>query len=376
MNIFKVLANGDGSINEANVSAFLGYLLDPKADHALGHEFLKAFLEHVISDEDFDPEKYEYQVFYEQAFKEGNLAKQIVDIVLVCYTINLGNGKESLFKEFLNNRKEVKRIFLIENKIKSGSITQGQLERQFNSTVSELKDNVETEIHSVYITPENPKFYEDFETAKINLKSHLFWNRSEDEPSIKSILLNIIKMEAKGEIEPLNQYTLHTIKAFVQFIENDFKSEKQVEKARLNDGSYIEKFEKLNLKSNIVEKLETLKSKLESVNPKLIGKIYGPDLSSKRHPKLFLIIDGIKLGLNAGYSSRDKLSLGFHIDKNTPESKDKLINLANKLNIDLKKPDDKFGSYCRTAAMQKTILFSNINKINESIQHAIQLIES
>ena len=75
MNIFKVLANGDGSINEANVSAFLGYLLDPKADHALGSEFLKRFLEVISEDEESFEESFydlDYQIFYEQAFKEEN----------------------------------------------------------------------------------------------------------------------------------------------------------------------------------------------------------------------------------------------------------------------------------------------------------------
>ena len=44
MNIFKILANGDGKINEANISAFLGYLLDPYQNHSLGYEFLHRFI--------------------------------------------------------------------------------------------------------------------------------------------------------------------------------------------------------------------------------------------------------------------------------------------------------------------------------------------
>jgi hypothetical protein len=45
MNIFKILAQGDGTINEPNVSAFLGYLLDPNEDHGLGSKFLERFLQ-------------------------------------------------------------------------------------------------------------------------------------------------------------------------------------------------------------------------------------------------------------------------------------------------------------------------------------------
>ena len=44
MNIFKVLADGDGSINEANISAFLSFLLNPKNDHGLNDELLKRIL--------------------------------------------------------------------------------------------------------------------------------------------------------------------------------------------------------------------------------------------------------------------------------------------------------------------------------------------
>ena len=44
MNIFRVLAQGDGSINEPNVSAFLGYLLNPGEDHGLDSLFLEEFL--------------------------------------------------------------------------------------------------------------------------------------------------------------------------------------------------------------------------------------------------------------------------------------------------------------------------------------------
>ena len=48
MNIFKILASGDGTINEPNVSAFLGYLLNPKEDHGLRDEFLKRVIRDLI----------------------------------------------------------------------------------------------------------------------------------------------------------------------------------------------------------------------------------------------------------------------------------------------------------------------------------------
>lgn len=48
MNIFKILASGDGSINEPNVSAFLSYLINPNEDHGLRNHFLKKILLELI----------------------------------------------------------------------------------------------------------------------------------------------------------------------------------------------------------------------------------------------------------------------------------------------------------------------------------------
>ena len=98
-------------------------------------------------------------------------------------------------------------------------------------------------------------------------------------------------------------------------------------------------------------------------------------MSKKRHPKLFLRLDGIKLVLNAGYTSRDKLSLGFSIDKKIRDSKSKLKALAEKLKLDIKKPNSKYDSYCRTEEMEKTIKLTNVIKINEAIKKAIKLIK-
>ncbi|MBK9353668.1 MAG: PD-(D/E)XK nuclease family protein [Bacteroidetes bacterium] len=159
MNIFKILANGDGSINEPNVSAFLGYLLNPYADHGLGFEFLDSFLKQIeIQDEKFITLKYDYEIFFEQAFKEEDKSKQIVDIVILCINNNIGKQKESYVKSILSNDKKVEYIFLIENKINKASKTANQLKDQFDSTIIELSKIPELKlamkkIYSIYITP-------------------------------------------------------------------------------------------------------------------------------------------------------------------------------------------------------------------------------
>ena len=47
MNIFHVLSQGRGRLNEENLSAMLGFLLSPKQTHGLGDLFLRRFLEAV-----------------------------------------------------------------------------------------------------------------------------------------------------------------------------------------------------------------------------------------------------------------------------------------------------------------------------------------
>lgn len=245
MNIFKILANGHGTVSETNVSAFLGYLLDPNADHGIGYEFLNLFLEEVLSEKntsdetDFKPYQYDYQVFFEQKFKETNNNKsEAIDICIVCYETKNEGKSMSVMSDFISNNKEIKSVFLIENKIK-GEPTKGQLSNQFlafKDQFSEIKPDFNIDnIHSVYITPETIKFNKEFDTNtnKIQNKTHLHWNNNDDENnSIKKLLQEILIKEANYEIDPLNEYTKHTIKAFIQFINNDFKSIKEEKSER------------------------------------------------------------------------------------------------------------------------------------------------
>jgi len=245
MNIFKILANGHGSINEANVSAFIGYLLDPKADHALGDEFLKRFLEKIEeTNENFENQFYnlDFQIFYEQAFKEEKNAKQIVDLIIVAYQTKMESGKEKLIHDFIENKKEIKKIYLIENKIRKGSITKGQLIKQYNSTIHQIPDNYASHVTSIYLTPDESKYDEEFKKAQETLNNayHINWKsvNKEGGVSILEILYSLLKDEVEGKIEPLNEYTLHTIKAFCLFIENEFRSERQLNKAK-KEGAFM-----------------------------------------------------------------------------------------------------------------------------------------
>ena len=94
MNIFKILASGDGKIFELSISAFLAYLLDPKKDHGLGDSLILKIMNPLVSNSEaskladlknsegyiqylYPNPRYEIEVFLEQAFVIEGKPKQI-----------------------------------------------------------------------------------------------------------------------------------------------------------------------------------------------------------------------------------------------------------------------------------------------------------
>ena len=244
MNIFKTLASGSGSINEPNVSAFLGYLLNPKEDHGLGDTFLRKFLEPLLEQNknlDFLKNRnlsirsnFEMTVLLEQAFKDSDNSNQIVDIVILCYEKKSQKGS-SLAGEIIKQKKtgeadELKHIFLIENKIKGDSVTEGQLKNQFDNTIATLKaldiTDHEKLVSVIFVTPEGEKSRDEFE--KLNKKEsscHLLWSKKSStndnpKPSISEIIKDIVEKES----QPIDAYCKYTLQAFLEFIESGFKS--------------------------------------------------------------------------------------------------------------------------------------------------------
>lgn len=383
MNIFKILANGDGSINEANVSAFLGYLLDPKGNHGLGFEFVQAFLSQVLKEgEFFDWKKYEYEVFLEQAFRIEGQPKQIVDIVVVCYSVDKGDKKESFMNNFIENSKSIHKIFLIENKIKN-ALTKDQIKRQFEAASSVFGGNyLDCMLHSIYVTPDEEKFRHEFiQSGLQDCGAHLTWNLCLDTvdggTSVDSMLASIISKHALGEIEPIDSYVLHTMKAFNQFIHSGFKSVREEEKARKNDGSYTARFIKLNETSKIYEKLSQLSERLKQHADICTGMtVCSPQvIAVPRDPKIPVRYRGVQLDVYAGYESRDKVSFFYTVNRDCNRSRGLLEKLARTLGLELKKPNDKYTSYCRTEDMQKTIPLADDEAIKSAFLSAIKRID-
>jgi PD-(D/E)XK nuclease superfamily len=346
MNIFKVLANGDGSINEANISAFLAYLLDPYQDHGLGFEFLDRFISQVELP-NFNTEKYDYEIILEQAFRQEDnelLKKQIIDIVVICFENNRGNYKEIIARNLLESPKKIHKIFLIENKVRQNSKTEFQLQSQYDNFICSIKkineDFSENNIHSIFVTPDLREMDEEFLMLKTTNKTHIRWiNESEKEneddtflsisDSIFELLKQIVSDEAIGKIEPINEYTKHTLKSFIKFIENDFKSQ-VVEKKEIKEG----KFSK-DIYYTLHEYFEKYRDiLLPEYNKKILEfddfiKVNYPKLNvrhSKTHP--YVILHNSQSGKLFSFSTYNKrLKLHFV----TRNFKDQTINYELKL---------------------------------------------
>lgn len=272
MNVFKILSTGDGKLDEPSVSAFLGYLLNPKADHGLNDSFLKLFLQKCFKDFNDFPlrnkkgeiqglsilSNYDVEVILEQAFKRlvkvdtgefvtdgeqeendevdkvniavssGGEKINYVDIVIVIYP-KLGRLNQT--KSF---NKELKAVILIENKIKAKP-TQDQLLNQFDGARKKLielgldESEISNKMFNIYVTPDIETYKTHFTEFQNKNKyiQHLRWHEKDNciaGESISSLMIELLNEEIKGNVDAIPEYTKHTIKSFVAFIKNDFRS--------------------------------------------------------------------------------------------------------------------------------------------------------
>ncbi len=278
MNIFKILASGDGKIREPSISAFLAYLLDPKKDHGLGDSLILRILNQLVSNNEaskladlknitgyiqnlYPNPKYDIEVFLEQAFVIEGKSKQIVDIVILLFENSLA-GKESYVKLKLekSNEKKLKHIFLIENKIKDNSSSEEQLKSQFKaalSTLSELNltnENIKNIISFIYISPQgdnSKNAYGKLIESQAGISSiHLAWQQDGTEDSIEgisilSMIKEILKDESIGNHDAINEQTKFLLKSFANFVENDFQSEIEEEFEGKSQKLIYNRFEEL-----------------------------------------------------------------------------------------------------------------------------------
>lgn len=221
MNIFFALTEGRGRLSETNLSAFLAFLLAPHHAHGLSDTFLQSFLTAVST---LSGDKHRF----------ANLSREKIDVEIGLEVRYPGQTKDrivdieiKLFEETSNGeQREIHRL-IIENKIKQGAAQEPQFKEEFGLALEDIEQD--TRITAVFLTPDGaiPSLTAEYGQLVIPdsspyQKVWLRWNSVTAEvstPSVVGLTRAMLRQEALAEIEPVSEYTRHTLKAFVQFIE-------------------------------------------------------------------------------------------------------------------------------------------------------------
>ncbi len=222
MNIFKVLASGKKSFQEETASAILAWFMNPTMEHGLGYSFLSKFVDELsISTSNQD--------------LLSDLAKKLTPRLRSEYETqlklwcNLEYNVETAFIDIVIGIDDW--IFAIENKIYAQSVSEGQLLREYEGL---KKKNPDSRIGMIYLVPieeeseifdgKTEKIFEELSVKENDFKTIVTWqkNKINNVPSISEIISKILDDENIGIIDPVSEYTRHTLKALNSFISNDF----------------------------------------------------------------------------------------------------------------------------------------------------------
>lgn len=205
MNIFEILSQGKGSVNEENVSAFLVYLLNPNETHGLKNEFFKEFIKLIdknLADNDDTLQFSNIRLEVPFYNKESN-KKRIMDIFLEVHSAIRGDI-----------------IIAIENKIDSSAVQECQLSEECSYICNEYKKSTPDNFKFVFLAPKEcvQDKLDNPDGDKPNPTRCLFapisWSQVTDS------LKNLLQKEQDCEISPLSDYVRHTLKSFVLYINN------------------------------------------------------------------------------------------------------------------------------------------------------------
>jgi len=228
MNIFTVLSQGKGRLNEENLSAMLGFLLSPSQTHGLGGIFLKQFL-NVVAQECGDINRFDdildtgkplkADVILESAYSLNDHKKRVVDIEIRIY------GDLPILDD--PEIPELHRI-VIENKIKVTSSDSQQLKEEFLAISQDIEGDETVKVTMVFLTPpgnfkNQTDEYQNLDDTilKTHKKAWLRWAEDKGSNHISSMLKKLLKRESEAEISPFHEYLRHTLKALIIHIEEN-----------------------------------------------------------------------------------------------------------------------------------------------------------
>ncbi len=271
---------GDGSLKEPNLSAFLSYLLDPNQDHGLNSKFLESFLTPVLKENKDKLKELLYEDNTRDLSNKNNFSVKLelelkvivplknkkrrdIDLVLII-TDEKGNKNEDLKKQY---------IVCVENKIKENAITKSTSEQLIDELdgiidIQSEAGKSDSKIIMIFLTKEYSKnakdSYNNFlveiekkENRKNIFSQHLIWSKNNDvkDKSIFDQLSKILDRENKGDLDPIHEYSKHTIKSLLNFISTGFKSISEETSVSRRTGPLEVQIDKKHLKGSSIPKL-------------------------------------------------------------------------------------------------------------------------
>jgi len=253
--MFEIFCEGDGRINEANMSSALHFLLNPKAPHGFGVTSLEEFLSpitnkleimcsqrHVINP---------YRIFELGSFLrsfhrvEFNLEEKVFN---PNFEVGQKNNRDidlviKFFSDLDSNQPSF--IIAIENKISEDAASEDQIAEEYQFLREKLDtDYPSTEAVSqvpvifIYLTPKALDRKTNAAWSRLLLptspsetgrdfKVHYSWQRIEfnNRASIVDLATSLLKKEQSGGINPVSSYSSLFLRSMLNFIRNDFRTE-------------------------------------------------------------------------------------------------------------------------------------------------------
>lgn len=205
MNIFHVLSQGKSRLHEPAISAMLGYLLGTHKDHGLGDSFLRAFLKLLVQQES----TCSLDSVLNQNFIDADVSLEEP------YQLDGSRKDIDIQVSILDRDKDEHWRIIIENKIKASAANPKQLSEYYNAILEDDEHIKNLVMIFLTPTPASQALLDEFSSLTVRNGHHkawLHWNG--EEASILTILQDILAMELKGDITPINEYMRHTLKAF------------------------------------------------------------------------------------------------------------------------------------------------------------------
>lgn len=219
MNIFKVLSRGNGKVSETNVSAFLGFLLNPNEQHGLGKEFLSRFIE-IINDKLKKTNNNDSKIL-SLLYVNNIISKELVQKFNIEVEIEKKYDSKWIDLELFINHREHKNNNLrigIELKINDEAIQKDQLQNYYNHLAKKEGNNL-----LIFLALDSIKSNDIINKITItSLGPKVIFITWED---IVTLITRILDKHNKGDIDSIHQLTIQLLISFKQFILSNFRDD-------------------------------------------------------------------------------------------------------------------------------------------------------